>query len=134
MSLSKLMIALMKSLLAVLEGRAEEAVRLMQDADTTRDPEILMYFARHYSQIGRGDLAMQALNNAVRSGFICAPTTLKSDPWLSALREHAEFKCLLDQAETFVEEARLRFQAYAARAEEIAALVRPRTISNPAFA
>ncbi len=134
MSLSKLMIALMKSLLAVLEDRAEDAVRLMQDADTTRDPEILMYFARHYSQVGRAELAMQALNNAVRSGFICAPTTLKSDPWLSALREHAEFESLLGRAETLVEKARLGFEAYATRAEEIAALMHPRTISSPAFA
>jgi hypothetical protein len=49
---SGLMNALMSSLLALLEGRAEEAVRVMEAADTTRDPKILLYFARHFSNCG----------------------------------------------------------------------------------
>ncbi len=114
MSLSKLMIALMSSLLAVLEGRADEAVRLMEATDTTREPEILMYFARHYAQLGLADSAVRALKSASQSGFVCAPNTLNSDAWLSALREHSEFGSLLSTAETLTESARSSFEAYTA--------------------
>jgi hypothetical protein len=86
MSLSGLMDALMRSLLALLEGRAEEAVRVMDAADTTRDPEILVYFARQYSKLRRADSAVRALKQAAQAGFVCAPQTLISDAWLSAVR------------------------------------------------
>jgi tetratricopeptide (TPR) repeat protein len=114
MSLSRLMIALMSSLLALLEGRADDAVRLMQTADTTREPEILVYFARHYARLKLPDPAITALKQAAQSGFVCAPETLKSDPWLTALRKHPEFSSLLNTAETLVEEARSSFEAYTA--------------------
>jgi hypothetical protein len=106
MSLSGLMKALMGSLLAVLEGRTEEAVRVMDAADTTRDPEILVYFARHYSRLRLADSAVRALKRAVESGFVCAPQTLTSDSWLSAVRRHPEFGSLLGDAEALVERAR----------------------------
>ena len=60
MSLSNFMTALMSSLFALLEGRSDEAVRLMETADTTREPEILVYFARHYSRLKLADLAVTA--------------------------------------------------------------------------
>jgi hypothetical protein len=113
MALSTLMTALMSSLLALLEGRAEEAVRLMETADTTRDPEILMYFARHYSKLKLADSAVRALKQAAQSGFVCSPQTLNSDAWLTALRKHSEFGSLLHTAETLVEEARSSFEATA---------------------
>jgi DNA-binding winged helix-turn-helix (wHTH) protein len=105
MALSKLMTALMTSLLAVLEGRTEDAVRLMDEADTTREPEILVYFARHYAKIGRGDLAARALARAAKSGFVCAPQTLKSDMWLSTFREHLKFDSLLKASEGRIRKA-----------------------------
>jgi len=114
MSLSKLMTALMSSLLALLEGRGDEAVRLMEAVDTTREPEILVYFARHYARMKLADSAVGALRQAAQSGFVCAPNTLNSDAWLSALRNHSEFGSLLTTAETLVEEARSSFDAYAA--------------------
>jgi len=114
MSLSRLMTALMSSLLALLEDRSDEAVRLMEEADTTREPEILVYFARHYARIGLADSAVRALKRAAQLGFVCAPNTLNSDVWLSALREHPEFGSLLSTAETLVEEARSSFVTYAA--------------------
>jgi DNA-binding winged helix-turn-helix (wHTH) protein len=112
MALSTLMTALMSSLLALLEGRADEAVRLMEIADTTREPEILMYFARHYSRLKLADSAVRALKQAAQSGFVCSPHTLNSDAWLSALRRHPEFGSLLHTAETLVEEARSSFETY----------------------
>src|ERR1700730_334686 len=103
MSLSTLMTALMSSLLALLEGKADEAVRLMETADTTREPEILVYFARHYARLKQVDSAIKALKQAAQSGFVCAPETLSSDAWLRALRKHPEFGSLLSTAETLVE-------------------------------
>jgi tetratricopeptide (TPR) repeat protein len=114
MSLSRLMTALMSSLLALLEERSDEAVRLMEDADATREPEILVYFARHYSEMKLPDSAVTALKRAAQSGFVCAPKTLNSDPWLSALRKHPEFGSLLHSTETLVDEARSSFEAYTA--------------------
>ncbi len=114
MSLSKLMTALISSLLATLEKRTDEAVRLMETTDIIREPEIQVYFARHYSQLGLADTAMKALQQATQSGFLCAPETLNSDPWLSAVREHPEFCSLLRAQETLVEKARSSFTAYTA--------------------
>jgi DNA-binding winged helix-turn-helix (wHTH) protein len=109
LSLSTLMTALMSSLLALLEGKADEAVRLMETADTTREPEILVYFARHYARLKQIDPAITALRRAAESGFVCAPETLISDAWLTALRKHSEFASLLGSAETLVQEARSSF-------------------------
>jgi hypothetical protein len=105
------MTALMSSLLAVLEGRTEEAVGLMEATDTTREPEILVYFARHYGQLKLADRAVSALKVAAQSGFVCAPNTLTSDPWLSALRKHSELGSLLSGAETLVQKARSSLKA-----------------------
>lgn len=106
MSLSRLMTGLMSSLLAVLEGRANEAVRQMEQTQITREPEILVYFARHYAYLGLVDPAVNTLTRAAQSGFICAPETLTFDPWLGALRKHSGFPCLLRDAETRVKKTR----------------------------
>jgi tetratricopeptide (TPR) repeat protein len=110
MTLSRLMTALMSSLLAVLEDRAEDAVSLMEAADTTREPEIKVYFARHYAHIGLIDSAIHALDQAAQSGFVCAPITLTSDAWLSTLGQSPEFDSLLKSLETLVEEAKSTFE------------------------
>ncbi len=112
MSLSGLMTGLMSSLLALLEGRVDEAVRQMEATETNREPEILLYFARHYSRMGLVDSALNALKRAAQSGFLCAPATLNSDPWLAALRKHSEFASLLSAAETSVTQARSTFEVY----------------------
>ena len=66
--LSRLMTALMSSLLAILEGRHEEAARLMEATDAKREPEVLVYFARHYSRMKMGDSAIEALKTGRRIG------------------------------------------------------------------
>src|SRR5580698_4183741 len=108
-SFSNLITALMASLLAILEGKADRAKRIMDEADTTREPEILIYFARHYSHMGLLDSSIKAIRGAARSGFICAPHTLKSDPWLLPLRKHRGFGPLLRDSDTLVEKARSSF-------------------------
>jgi DNA-binding winged helix-turn-helix (wHTH) protein len=107
MVLSRLMTALMGSLLALLEGRAAEAARIMDETDTTCDPEILVYFARHYAELDRADSAIRALQLAAQSGFVCAPNTLKSDGWLSRLRKHSEFGSLSSAVQKLAEQAQL---------------------------
>jgi DNA-binding winged helix-turn-helix (wHTH) protein len=107
MALSRLMAALMGSLLALLEGRAADAVRIMDETDTTCDPEIRIYFARHYAELRHANAAVSALRLAAQSGFVCAPSTLASDPWLSKLRKHSEFDSLLNAAQWLVQEAQL---------------------------
>jgi hypothetical protein len=95
--------------LAILEGKTEEAESIMDDADTSREPEILVYFARHYGHMRLLDSSIKALQLAARSGFTCAPDTLKSDPWLVPLRKHRELGSLLSNAEDLVEKARFEF-------------------------
>jgi DNA-binding winged helix-turn-helix (wHTH) protein len=110
MSLSKLMAALMRSLLELLDGRSEEAARLMEAADTSGDPEILVYFARHYSRMGFADEAVDLLKRAVQLGFVCSPHTLQSDLWLGNVREHPEFVSFSHTAEVLVEQAQGSFE------------------------
>jgi tetratricopeptide (TPR) repeat protein len=106
MPLSKLMAALMSSLLALLEGNSDEAVRLMEAADTTCDPEILVYFARHYARMDFADAAIDSLKRAIQAGFICSPQTLRTDAWFDKVRQHPEFATLTHTAEALVEQAR----------------------------
>lgn len=113
-SFSKLITALMTSLLAILESKTDEAKSIMDNADTSREPEILVYFARHYAHIRALDSAVGALQKAARSGFTCAPDTLKSDAWLLPLRKHCEFGSLLRDAEVLIEKARSSFTRHAA--------------------
>ena len=94
-SLSALMSALLGSLLAILRGKREQALRLMESADTTSEPEILIYFARHYAQIGLPASAAHCLEKAMQAGFVCAPETLLSDPWLASLRKSRAFGAIL---------------------------------------
>jgi DNA-binding winged helix-turn-helix (wHTH) protein len=105
-SFSKRITALMGSLLATLEGKTDEAESIMDEAETSREPEILIYFARHYGHMRLLDSSIKALQLAARSGFTCAPDTLKSDPWLVPLRKHRELGRLLSDAEALVEKAR----------------------------
>jgi DNA-binding winged helix-turn-helix (wHTH) protein len=106
MSLSTLMNALMSSLLAVMEGKQDDAVQLMESANANREPEVLVYFARHYSRMKLAAPAIRALKTAADSGFVCAPDTLNSDPWLNAVRKHREFAAILCNAEGLVQDAR----------------------------
>lgn len=108
--LSRLMTALMSSMLALLDGNNADAVRLMEAADTTCDPEILFYFARHYAKMGLTDLAVEAVKRAGEAGFTCAAETLEADAWLVGLREHAGFGPLLNEAEARVRQARKQFE------------------------
>lgn len=112
MELSPLMTSLLRSLTAVLEGKREEAVRWMEGADTTREPEILVYFARNYACLGDYPLAVKALQQASRAGFLCAPETLRTDPWLKGLEARPEYAEFVSTAETAIQKAETDFRQY----------------------
>jgi hypothetical protein len=103
---SELMSGLMASLLAVLERRFDSALHCMRSTRSPREPETLIYFARHYSHIGAAEDAVVALRQAAQAGFICAPSTLRADPWLAAVRRHPGFADLLATAENLTGNAR----------------------------
>ena len=104
--LSALVSALMRSLLATLNGQAEEVIRLEETLQPVRDPEIVMFFARHYDRLGLADRASATAWRAFKGGFVPSSETLKVDPWLSSLRRHPEFRRLLSESKKVVREAR----------------------------
>jgi DNA-binding winged helix-turn-helix (wHTH) protein len=104
---------LMRSLNLILENRLSEAAELMRDLSAIREPEGLVYFARHCSQIGMADQALHLIERASSEGFVAAPETLTRDPALLALRKHKQFPALLKSAEQSVREARAEWKAYA---------------------
>ncbi len=106
MQLSRLMTALLASLMALLEGRTEEAVRLMKRTHPEREPEVLFYFARHYARMKLAAPAVQMLHRIADLGFVCAPETLREDPWLRTVRSHPEFNSLLASSEQRCAQAR----------------------------
>ena len=103
-ALSDLMAGLMSSLLAAVEGRVNDAIECMQSMQIANEPEALIYLARHYSYIGASDLAIATFDQAIASGFVCAPSTLRDDPWLESIRTHPEFPALIRTAEKLVTE------------------------------
>jgi DNA-binding winged helix-turn-helix (wHTH) protein len=113
--LSRLLTALMRSLLAILEHQDGKASRMMGAVESIRDPEILVFFARHYSRSGFTNSAAAALRQAFQSGFVCSPETLKADPWFRPLHSHSEFTSLLRESHKLVKESRVEFMADTAR-------------------
>ena len=99
------MAGLMRSLLAIVEDRYDDALETMQSMHITREPEVLIYLARHYSYVGAPGLAVATLNRAIESGFVCAPSTLRSDPWMGSVRLHPSFGSLLSAVEKLADEA-----------------------------
>lgn len=112
MPLSSLMRSLLGSLLDILQNKPDEASRLMDSAPTIREPETLVYFARHYAYLGQAAAAARVLKQAAQAGFACAPETLRSDPWLAPLRKHRSFSDLVANSEALVAEARSIFSAH----------------------
>ena len=103
--LSPLMYALMESLLAVLEGRKQDAMEVMTRTVIVREPEVLFYFARHFSILGNAKEAIHMLRQALKAGFT-ASRTIRSETAFSAVRKHPEFEVLLGEARSVEDSAR----------------------------
>jgi hypothetical protein len=101
----------LSSLLAVFEKEAHKAVRIMKSVEVRWEPEILIYFSRHYSQLGLVGEAEAMLRASAEAGFTCAPETLRNDPWLAPLRGEPNFEQLLKASKSHVERARSKYSA-----------------------
>ena len=102
----------MESLLALLEERFGDAVTHFEACGSFVEPEMLFYFARHFAYMERGGEALQMIGRAADAGFVCAPQTLRNDPWLESVRAHSWFGELLRDLEERVQNARTKWLAW----------------------
>jgi hypothetical protein len=107
--LPPLMSGLMRSLLAILEGRGRDAQEAMTKSEVVREPEILFYFARHFSMLGDAAGAIEMLARAQKEGF-SALSAIERDPAFSAVRKHPEFERVSSEARSFEGTARRAFE------------------------
>ena len=103
------MSGLMGSLLAILEGRGRDAQEVMTKSEVVREPEILFYFARHFSMLGDAAGAIEMLARAQKEGF-SALSAIERDPAFSAVRKHPEFERVSSEARSFEGTARRAFE------------------------
>jgi hypothetical protein len=108
------MLTLMSSLLAIVEDRFGDAIVLM-DGDSFQDPEGRFLLARHLAYVDRSEQALEMIVKAISDGFVCAPQTLRNDPWLGSVRAHPGFAGLLRSSEDLVESARRSWRAWQTR-------------------
>ena len=92
-------LSFLQGLRALIEGRRDDCVRIADAARLRFHPkgEELFYIGRHYARAGDADKAVQALAQAVETGYFNFPT-LEQDPWLAALRGSREFDAVLQHA------------------------------------
>jgi eukaryotic-like serine/threonine-protein kinase len=112
-----------RSLLALLEGRADDSVREAESylRGGCRDPESLYYLARQFAYCGMHARALEILNEVTDHGYVCFPV-LARDPWLERLREKSEFSPLVGKMEA---SHRAAVQAYMGAAGDRILGVRP---------
>lgn len=96
--LQPMMVAWLRAVHAVLDGRGAETVQRVTDlVESFRDPEAHFYGARLLSRVGETDRALDVLERVVGTGFVCEPI-LRTDPWLDPLRDAPRFEAILSDA------------------------------------
>lgn len=108
--LSRMMAGVMRSLLATLEGRGDDAVRLTLEIVVEREAEMLFYFARHLAMLGAAGECLRMLERARREGMTSS-YALDHDEAFRELRGTPEFGREREQhrsAERAAKEAFLR--------------------------
>jgi DNA-binding winged helix-turn-helix (wHTH) protein/tetratricopeptide (TPR) repeat protein len=108
--LSSLLRALLESLLHAITGEPKKALKLMELANTRCEPEIQIYFARHFSYLKKGEEAVRALEAAAELGFVSAPEMLRNDPWLSSARQSTKYRSLLEMSVSSTQSDRKKYQ------------------------
>ncbi len=103
------MSSLMASLLAVLEGRAEDAIALMESENIIREPEGLFYLARHCGMLNAAGPAIHLVRRARLGGFwsFCS---LQRDSAFTGIRNRPEFDDELREARRLEQHARQVFR------------------------
>jgi len=89
--LSDLMSGLMRSLLAVLDGRRDEARATMSAVQVDGEPEVGFYLARHFAMIGDHTGCVEMLQRA-RSHGLSSSHTLAHDEVFASLRDARDFQ------------------------------------------
>jgi DNA-binding winged helix-turn-helix (wHTH) protein len=107
--LATLMSGLMSSLLAMLEGRRDQAMAIMRELEVAREPEILFYLARHFAMLGAASDSIRALERARSEGFTSSQA-LAHDEAFAGLRGRDDFQRELDQARAVERDARRAFE------------------------
>jgi len=104
--------SLMCSLIALLEGDRDDALRIIEPmipiAEKQRDPETLLYMARHHSRAGGGARALDLVSRVIRRGLLCSASLLR-DPWMESLRQTQGFAALLEECRAREREAHAAF-------------------------
>jgi DNA-binding winged helix-turn-helix (wHTH) protein len=88
--LSPLMFGLMASLLAVLEGKSEEAIAIMERTEVLHEPELLFYFARHLAMLNVAPAAVAMLRRSRQAGF-SSSRALEQDDAFAGVRNQPGF-------------------------------------------
>jgi DNA-binding winged helix-turn-helix (wHTH) protein len=85
------MFSLMASLLAVLEGRDSDALKLVERARFVYEPEGVFYFARHCGMVNDAESAVDLIRRARKEGF-WSSETLERDPAFEGVRGRVDFQ------------------------------------------
>lgn len=88
--LSPLMFGMMASLLAVLEGKSEEAITIIERTEVLHEPEALFYFARHLAMLNSTPATVAMLQRARQGGF-SSSRTLEHDAAFAGVRNQPGF-------------------------------------------
>ena len=94
---------------AAAQGQRDETVAAIDRASGFRDLEGLFYLARLSAHVGEVEGALALFDRVVAGGFSCFPSFAR-DSWLDGLRGQAEFRRLLNLAETRHREAVVAFR------------------------
>jgi non-specific serine/threonine protein kinase len=100
----------LQALHALIEGRADDCVRLSDEARAHHrlGGEELFYLARHYAWVNHTDRAIETLGLAIDLGYFNHPC-LVQDPWFASLRALPAFTAVLDRAARRHQAARAAF-------------------------
>ena len=102
--------AFVGSVRSLIEGRNAESADALDDVlRGMHDPEAHFYAARQYAYLGESQRALQALDNAVRTGYY-GLWRGQHDPWFDPIRDDPAFARLVDLSRAGHDHARAAFR------------------------
>lgn len=113
---------LLSSLLAILDGRADDAIARMRATEIEHEPEAVFYLARHYAIVDARPDAIRLIQRARESG-LTSSTTLQRDAAFARLQRDPAFQAELREAQRI--ERRVRTELGRGAPSGLAAIVRP---------
>lgn len=108
-SVGTIFFVIMRSLLAILDGKHHEALNLIENAEIAREPELLFYLARHCAMLNAAEPTLRFLRRARLEGF-WSSCTLMRDPVFAGLRTLPGFECELQEAQRLEAQASAAFR------------------------